>query len=566
MPKTFARIVVIRPKAIDIRPPIELSLNILGIQMLLEQEGICHDVGTVDRDFADATTIIVADVLGLTEDEQRAVMDLADHLPLLYVGVPLDGPLKSGMGLERSRVIENPPLRVVQLPRHAIAAGLSLPEERNLKIKYAPHLADDGTSSSRLREAASVCLHDGRRMGPAVLVSTERPRKVVIPFALGQAAACQVFKHGDLRFDLDLFDYPLHTTVDSLRTILRNAILWANPDAILLRPYYWPVWKSDIPHGCFCLNHDLCGYRKEGLVNIKAACRKARATTTFFDFPPFRLKAGEPEGHDVAIHVPDSTPLEKIVEARAELGKIHSREIRGWRRHGPTYPENWPGVWQRMEEAGIKWSTAFGVQTMSWTIRSEGTAQANRLPARVIDGQRGRRLNILEIPSFDSEDAERLSDIHYGPKLDWPTFHSYVTRRLDFAARHNLMAGYLIHGWTAGVAKEADGLYGALDGQRMMREVLRMAKERQLLTPGHEWVYDWWTWRERVRIAGGLINLPSDDFAPAIEFLSASKLPAEMQVGGRRVRLREWPVRRSRMLAVDPGRIGTTFQIEFLSK
>jgi threonine dehydrogenase-like Zn-dependent dehydrogenase len=93
-----------------------------------------------------------------------------------------------------------------------------------------------------------------------------------------------------------------------------------------------------------------------------------------------------------------------------------------------------------------------------------------------------------------------------------------------------------------------------------------MAGKRRFLTPGHEELYDWWTWREDIAIDGGKVHLPSKEFVPAIELLSAGKLPHTISVAGRRTGLKDWPARGSKMLIADPKVTGTAFQINGLGK
>ncbi|MDK1031041.1 MAG: hypothetical protein QGD94_03460, partial [Planctomycetia bacterium] len=128
-----------------------------------------------------------------------------------------------------------------------------------------------------------------------------------------------------------------------------------------------------------------------------------------------------------------------------------------------------------------------------------------------------------------------------------------VEEKLDFVHRHNLCTDYLIHGWTAGVQKEAEHTYGAKDCQRMLKLIIRMAKQRGFAVMGHEEIYDWWTLREQIEVTaagddGIDVAMPETDEQVAIEFLSFGRLPERIGVGGRTVRLKPWPQRSSAVL------------------
>jgi len=557
------KIALVHPKALRPGCEVELSLNVLGVRALLDQEGIPYHTCSMEDCPADADVVIAVDHKAATAEEQRRLAALAGTKPMIWLGVPPEGKMMSLLGLRGMRLDPDPYFRVLRLRRHATTNALKLDVERNLKLKYIPYLTGKPRSGPTMfREIAGLYLNDGRRLGPGVLVSGRAPRMVVFPFALGKAVAFQASRHGDVRTDLDLFDYPLHTTVDSLRNLLRGALRWAAPAGVLARVYYWPARGNRIPRGCFCLNHDLCGFSPEGLKNIKDLCRKEKIRTTFFDIPPFRLKTGDADGHDVALHFPDTSSTAFIRKSKKELERIHGRGIRGWRRHGSTTPENWPRIWRNAAAAGIEWCTTLAVQTNHWIILSEATATTNRLPFQLIDCERGEKLGLLELPTFDSHDAERLADGRYGARLPWREFHRNVMQRMAFARRHNLLTGYLIHGWTAGVNRDTDKVYGATDAQRMMREVVRAAKRNGFMIAGHEELYDWWSWRSGIRRDGDTFLLPSAAYAPVLEIFPPDGKRVRVSLNGEKTPLVNWPTRGSKLVVLDPKRCGCAATVE----
>jgi hypothetical protein len=296
------------------------------------------------------------------------------------------------------------------------------------------------------------------------------------------------------------------------------------------RVYQWPAPSAkggDVPAGALVLSHDLCGNPQDGVSRIRRIVEAAGATTTFFDVPPSRIRRGEAGRHAVALHLGDDSTASDLRSGKQTLERRHARTIRGWRRHGPTIAANYPAIWRNAEAAGILWADTFPCQ--SHPNRSECSPQptGNRLPHRVIDVERGRRLRLLMLSVFDTDDADRLSNIHYGVKLAWPEFDRVVQARLDFAARHYLIAGYLLHGWTAAVRKDEGRGIGALDCQRMLSRIMDHARARGMLVIDCERLYDWWTLRSRIRIepadGGWTVSVPQSEFAPVIEVMCGAR-------------------------------------------
>jgi hypothetical protein len=186
-------------------------------------------------------------------------------------------------------------------------------------------------------------------------------------------------------------------------------------------------------------------------------------------------------------------------------------------------------------------------------------ATGNRLPYQPVDLDAGETIQVLEIPCFDSGDDDRLSNFHYGPKMNRADFVDTVETRLDYAARHNLMASYLIHGWTAGVTTEEGKTYGALDAQRMLPLSIKMAKDRHLISLGCEEIYDWWIHRlhTSLELSTGTVDVeqPSYNWSMVLEFVPPSGTKLELAVDGEPVVPEVWiesgreryllPVRRS---------------------
>ncbi|MDP6380558.1 MAG: hypothetical protein QF662_04350, partial [Phycisphaerae bacterium] len=497
--------------------------------------------------------ILAVDFLSFDEGQSKQLAEMSRATPLVFAGVPkVGGTLAKLLGAGSATLDEEPKLRRLKFSAHPIMRDI---QQRELRMKYVPALfTGNAKPHAPWKQIGEISLWDNQRMGPGLVVHAGKPRKVFFPFNLGKVFAFHCCNHPNLRQDLDVFAPTPHATVDILRTLLRNAILWANPKCIMARPYYWPVRNGKLPQGVLLTSHDLCGFSPEGLAFIKKTCREAGTVTTFFDYPPFRLKRGDPGPHDVALHVPVATSLDVIRKRKRELEKLHGREFRGWRRHGASLQKCIPSIWHKMAKVGVQWCADMAVQSHPWMVESEGMATTNRLPYRLFDANRGTLIGLLEIPAFDSGDCERLTNIHYGRRVDWKTFVANVEGKLDFVRRHNLCTDYLIHGWTAGVQKEAAHTYGAKDCQRMLKLIIKMAKQRGFAVMGHEEIYDWWTLREQVEVTAGddgiEVSMPQTEEQVAIEFLSFGPLPERISVGGRSVRLKPWPQRQSAVLVL----------------
>jgi len=577
-----------------LNPSLDTRLNICGVKALLSQDGIFYRDVFLEEPTSDILStvnlLLVVEHKQISKQEQWKLLDLASNLPLIWIGIPPEDALPEllkmlKLSLSSMSVEQTKALRQLDIHKHAMTQWQEMPEERKVKLKYLEHLLtrrvhwDDETE-----EIASIHLLDGFKLGAAVLAVKTTPRRVIFTFPLGQAFAICTSTHRNPRNDMDMIDYPLYTAVDNLRTLLRNAIIWARPDGVLLRKYYWaaddtllPQRDSSateklkkpaaaIPKGCFCMSHDLCGFSTDGLEFIKKTCKEHKVSTTFFDFPPFRLTKESASGHDVALHLPDNTTTEDIIRHKHELERIQGRKIYGWRRHGSTTEVNFPKIWRNMVEAGVKWATTFAIQTNSWLALSEATATGNRLPFYLIDVEKGEEMDLLELPTFDSQDAERLSNIHYGSRLNWRGFKNAVTQRLDFVQKHNLVSGYLLHGWTAGAKVEEGRNYGALDCQRMMDVILKMSKEREFTILTHQELYEWWAYRSKIECEysndGASLRLPGSEYTPVIALEFPGDRNVSMFVNGASVAPITWEEHPQRALVViNPKELGNDVEL-----
>ncbi len=566
-----------------LNPLLDTRLNICGVKALLSQDGMFYRDVSLEEPTNDILStvnlLLVVDHKQFSRDEQQKLLDLASKLPLIWIGIPPEDTLPELLELLKLShpsitVEQTKTLRQLNIHEHTMTRWLSVPEERKVKLKYLEHLLtrqvrwDDETE-----EVASIHLLDGLKLSSAVLAVKTTPRRVIFTFPLGQAFAICTSTHRNPRNDMDMLDYPLYTAVDNLRTLLRNAILWTRPDGVLLRKYYWAAgpWTAKIkflpiPKGCFCMNHDLCGFSADGLEFIKETCKEHKVRTTFFDFPPFRLTKESTGGHDVALHLPDNTTTEEIIQRKNELEGIQGRKIFGWRRHGSTTEANFPQIWRNMMEAGVKWSTTFGTQTNSWLALSEATGTGNRLPFYLIDVEKGEEMNLLEFPTFDSQDAERLSNIHYGSRLSWKGLKNAVKKRLDFVQGHNLVSGYLLHGWTAGAKVEEGRNYGALDCQRMMDVILRMSKEREFTILTHQELYEWWTYRNNIKCEysndGAILRLPGNEYTPVVALECPDERNLRVFLNGAPVAPITWEEHPQRtLIVINPKTLGNDVEL-----
>ena len=132
-------------------------------------------------------------------------------------------------------------------------------------------------------------------------------------------------------------------------------------------------------------------------------------------------------------------------------------------------------------------------------------------------------MDLLDVAMFDSDDADRLSAFSYGMRLTWEPFKAMVEARLDFAAKHHLIAGYLLHGWTGGVVEESGTQYGALDAQRMLSHIIEGSQDRGMISMTGDQLYRWWTFRRATQIELAddtpAVVPPGDEFEVELEIL-----------------------------------------------
>lgn len=558
-------------------PSLDTQLNLCGVKALLSQEGIFYRDVLLEEPTSDifATTnlLLAVDHKQFSRDEQRKLLDLAAKLPLIWIGIPPEEAIPELLQILKLShpsitVEQTKALRQINIHKHSMTQQLSTPVERKVKVKYLEHLLTRRVHlDDDAEEVASIHLLDGVKLGSAIIAVKTTPRRVIFTFPLGQAFAICTSTHRNPRYDMDMLDYPLYAAVDKLRTLLRDAIIWARPEGVLLRKYYWAAEPQfTIPKGCFCMNHDLCGFSDDGLEFIKKTCKEHQVSTTLFDFPPFRLTKESTGGHDVGLHVPDNTTTKEIIQRKSELEGIQGRKIFGWRRHGSTTESNFPQIWRNMVAAGIKWSTTFAIQTNSWLALSEATGTGNRLPFYLIDVEKGEEIDLLELPTFDSQDAERLSNINYGSRFNWKAFVKAATQRLDFVQQHNLVSGYLLHGWTAGAKVEEGRNYGALDCQKMMHLILRLSKERELTILTHQELYEWWTYRSKIGYEytddGAILRFPGEEYTPVVALESLGERKPRVLANGMPLTPVIWEEHPQRILMViNPKELGTNVEM-----
>ncbi len=505
---------------------VEATLNLLGVQQLLEQEGVPLEVrtaaglGGVPRRPGDV--LVVAELECLSDDEEAAVRGAVEELPLIWCGLPREDAsveLWDLLGISEAGYSREGMLRSLTLEDHPICAPFDWEAERRIKVKHIPHLLDEQGRIEGER-VLSLSLMDGHPMGPGLVVRDEAPRRAVWTFPLGLLFAMIACRHLDMRVDTECLDWPLMTCLDTLRGVLRETLRWCAPEARLARVAYWPRIGGARPAGIAALTHDLCGYSEEGVRFICETCERYGVQTTFFDMPPIRLDAGEVGDNCIALHVAGDTPYEDVAAGLRALEERHGRQIAGWRRHGRTHAEHYPQIWRHMERAGVRWSNTFPAQSHPSRAACSPCGTSNRLPFDIIDIETGRRMALLELPIFDTDDADRLSNIGYGMRLTWDRFREVAELRLDFAARHALVAGYLLHGWTAGVREEVGRNYGALDAQRMLSHFIEAAQARDMALMTGDQMHDWWQFRRRCEIdldGEPSLAAPDDRWAAELE-------------------------------------------------
>ena len=520
------RVVVVHPSEMSVAG----SLNLHGVQQLIEQEGLPFEVWSARelkrQELRDGDVVVVAENECLAPDEEGAIAAAAREWPLVWCGLPRQDAspeLLDVLGIESPQCERNGFLRRLVLSQHPICGPFSDEHETRLKMKHVPHLIAEG-SRFRGEEVLTIGLVDGSLLGPGALAMDEGPRRVVWTFPLGYFFAVANCRHIEIRFDADWLDWPLMTYLDVLRGMLRECLRWVAPQSSLVRKYYWPTAPGRKPTGVLALSHDLCGYSEDGVRFICETCARHGVQTTFFDMPPIRLARGEVGDNVIALHIHGGAGLDAIVAGVRALEERHGRKILGWRRHGGTEIEHYPQMWRNIEKAGIKWADTFPAQSHPHRARCSPCGRANRLPFDIMDLETGRRMGLLDLAMFDSDDADRLSATAYGMGLTWEPFREMVEKRLDFAARHHLIAGYLLHGWTAGVKRETGTYYGALDAQRMLSHAIEAAHARGMACMGGDELYRWWVFRRNTRIemrdGQASAVTPGDEFPLELETLA----------------------------------------------
>ncbi len=500
----YVRALLVHPATMTV----EAQLNLHGVQQLIEQEGIPLTVLTAgelaDVEHGDADVLVVAEDGCLADTEEAAIIEAARALPLLWCGLPREDAcpeLLALLGIGHAEFSRDGQVRSLTLRDHLVTRPFGRDHEANLKLKHIAHLTA-GTHLDGV-ELLTIGLLDGTRLAPGLVLRDEAPRRAVFTFAPGYLFALANCRHIDIRTDAEWLDWPVMAYVDVLRALLRRLLRWARPDDRLARLFYWPRVDGARPTGVLSLTHDLCGYSEEGVRWICETCAHYGVPTTFFDMPPLRLDAGEVGDQCIALHVSDGTPQEEIDRGLRDLCERHDRAILGWRRHGSTQPSNYPGIWRRIEQAGLKWANTWPAQSHPNRATCSPCGTSNRLPFDLMDLETGRRMELLELAIFDTDDADRLGSISYGMRLDREQFADVVARRLDHAAKHHLIAGYLLHGWTAGVGEESGTTYGAAEARAMLPHIIEQARARGMTVMDGDAIYRWWTFRRRCRIDFG---------------------------------------------------------------
>lgn len=484
------------------------QLNRHGVQQLLEQEGAPLSVlpaGELEQtELGGADVLVVAEDGCLTEAEEAAIVEAARSLPLIWCGLPREdasAELLALLGIGRAQYSRDGIVRSLTLRDHLVTRPFGRDHEAHLKLKHIPHL----TAGTQIEgaEVLTIGVLDGMRLAPGLVLRDDSPRRAVFTFPLGLLFALANCRHIDIRKDAEWLDWPVMAYVDVLRALLTRLLRWARPDDRLARVYYWPTADGARPTGVLSLTHDLCGYSEAGVAWICETCARYGVPTTFFDMPPLRLDAGEVGEHCIALHVSDGTPQEEIDQGLRDLRERHGREILGWRRHGATQMSNYPGIWRRIEQAGIVWANTWPAQSHPNRATCSPCGTSNRLPFDLMDLESGRRMGLVELAIFDTDDADRLGSIGYGMRLNWEQFVDVVARRLDHAAKHHVIAGYLLHGWTAGVGEESGTTYGAAEARAMLPHIIEQARARGMAIMDGDEIYRWWTFRRGCRIEFG---------------------------------------------------------------
>ncbi len=522
----YIRPVIVHPAQMSV----EAQLNLHGLTQLVEQEGLAFELcaaGDLD-DFALAAgdVLVIAELQCLTPDEELEIARAARTRPLIWCGLPREDASSELLEVLGIRAMEFPPsyaiLTELRLREHQITAPFDQPWETNLKLKHVPFLNEG--SEIEGDEIIGIHLGDGAHIGGGVIARDGSPRQVVWAFPLGYFFAVATCRHIEMRRAAEWLDWPSMAYLDVLRGVLREAVRGCLPEASLARKYYWPTVDGTRPTGVCVTTHDLCGYSEEGVRFIRETCEAHQSPAVFFDMPPIRLDEGEAGDFNIALHVSGDTSFEDIVAGKRALEERHGREIIGWRRHGRTEIEHYPQIWRDIERAGFLWGDSFPCQSHPNLATCSPCGTGNRLPFDIMDLETGRRMSLLNLQIFDSQDPDRLSAGGYGMRLDWPGFCEVVEGRLDHAAKHHLLAGYLLHGWTAGGTEDVGRFHGALDCKRMLGHIIEQARARGMFMMDGDGLYRWWGFRRdtQIRFDGGtpVAVTPSDEFTLELDLLA----------------------------------------------
>ncbi|MCD6360752.1 MAG: hypothetical protein J7M38_07785 [Armatimonadetes bacterium] len=519
------RALIVHPAVMSV----EAQLGLHGLQQMVEQEGlafiVCAAEQLRDQSLRAGDVLLVAELQCFTDAEEAAVVAAAREIPVIWCGLPREDASPELLELLGIREMAFAPtwpfVTDLKLAEHPVTAPFSEEWEVNLKLKHVPYLSEGTVIEGE--EVIGIWLEDGTRLAPGMVVRDETPRRVVWSFPLGYFFAVATCRHIELRRDAEWLSWPIMAYLDVLRGVLRECLRWCRPEASLVRKYYWPVADGVRPTGVCVTTHDLCGYSEEGVRFICETCDRLGSPTVFFDMPPIRLDAGEVGEHDIALHISGAATLDEIVEGKRALEERHGREIIGWRRHGRTEIEHYPQIWRNIERAGILWGDSFPCQSHPKLSSCSPCGTGNRLPFDIMDLETGRRMKLLNLQIFDSQDPDRLSGIGYGMRLDWEGFCRVVEGRLDHAAKHHLLAGYLLHGWTAGATEDVGRFHGALDCKRMLPHIIEQAHARGMIMMGGDELYRWWVFRRDTEIdlsgAEPRAVTPGDEFDLALDIL-----------------------------------------------
>lgn len=520
---------------------LDARLHALGVRSLLEQDGIAYTVLDSARPaeaLGQVDVLVLADYMQIGPHEAAQWLPVLERMPVLWTGLlhpEAPDEFVQALGLpaggDRPQNETAGLLRVFYSRYHKITERLSDTAERSVRLKRIPTLLVTATLPEGTEEVVTLELADGTRLGSAVVAREQPQRRVTLCFPAGLVFTTRTGRHLDLRADLDEFDYPSSTAVDSVRALLREGLRWLAPQDALPRLYYWPLWGADgalagsevLPRGAYMLSHNLCAESAAGIEFILETCRTHGLRTSFFLPAPDLLLPEQAEEHVVALQTSDGAPQEELIWQKRALEERQGRPVHGWRRMGPSQQESYPGIWRRLVRAGFAWCSSFPVQSQCGLAPSEGTATGCRLPYWIVDVESAERLPLLELPSLDTQDIERLTNIRYGARLSQWQFEAHARSRLDLIQKNNVAGGYHLHGWTAGGTSEEGRFYGAPGCRDLLQRVIEWAKEREVAIVTHQQVYDWWSYRTRCRLAvqRTMVELtaPEGPYRPVLEVM-----------------------------------------------